>query len=882
MTVLGIILGIMLAISITLFVIKKRRDDALRAIEEQKEQERQAQLIEAKICDTVESLKPCYKQYIDHFYNVLLHSEHYFTASEKDKFINETKDHLTKLEFLHNNNALERLENADRLLDAIQGIDTIRKEHNEKFVNKEMLQQSEFFDNILDYPLDNQQRESIVKLEDNCLVISSAGSGKTSTMIGKLLYLVRQRKVDPSRILTITYTHKASDELTTRLKGTGLSCMTFHKLAMTIIAHIEGKKPSIAGNDLFIKVFYDQLSNSIFRNAILNYLTDYKSLVKEEHSYLNSVDYYRDRKKYGVIALYPDKDGKTIFTKSEEEKKICSYLTELGIAFKYEEPYEHEVYTEEYRQYRPDFTIYYTDKSGAKRKLYLEHYALDALGNVPKWFGNGRPDGWFEANQRYKEGVEWKANTHNTYHTQLIYTQSADFHRGNIRTHLRDLLTKAGVPIHEQTSDSLMNKIISRNKSLENALMQMTQSFINLVKANGKSVDEIRDVAQQHNSKRDIFVIDNIMKPLWDGYQQALAQNDEMDFTDAIIKATKYCNEHKWTKKYDYILIDEFQDISIDRYRFLQALRTDTPMTKLYCVGDDWQSIYRFSGSDLSLFSEFPKYFGFTELCKIETTYRFGDPLIKESSQFIQNNPLQHKKNVHPRTVNPPETKLSFVGYNDNTHLQSLLQRMIPNIPAGKSAYIISRYSFDVRALASPQIGMEYINDNVMLTIANRRIKFMTIHGSKGLEADYVFLINCNSGLYGFPSLISDDPVLDYVLSNPEHFEYAEERRVFYVGITRAKTHTVVLYCNNTPSPFVTEINHVTSQNPEQCPWCGTGHRIVKYQGLTKQKTPYTVWGCDNKEANCQYFEREFVNTPRFRDFTRPNYRQDRTRRKNF
>lgn len=323
MTVLGIILGIMLAISITLFVIKKRRDDALRAIEEQKEQKRQAQLIEAKICDTVESLKPCYKQYIDHFYNVLLHSEHYFTASEKDKFINETKDHLTKLEFLHNNNALERLENADRLLDAIQGIDTIRKEHNEKFVNKEMLQQSEFFDNILDYPLDNQQRESIVKLEDNCLVISSAGSGKTSTMIGKLLYLVRQRKVDPSRILTITYTHKASDELTTRLKGTGLSCMTFHKLAMTIIAHIEGKKPSIAGNDLFIKVFYDQLSNSIFRNAILNYLTDYKSLVKEEHSYLNSVDYYRDRKKYGVIALYPDKDGKTIFTKSEEEKRYA-------------------------------------------------------------------------------------------------------------------------------------------------------------------------------------------------------------------------------------------------------------------------------------------------------------------------------------------------------------------------------------------------------------------------------------------------------------------------------------------------------------------------------------------------------------------------------
>ena len=83
-------------------------------------------------------------------------------------------------------------------------------------------------------------------------------------------------------------------------------------------------------------------------------------------------------------------------------------------------------------------------------------------------------------------------------------------------------------------------------------------------------------------------------------------------------------------------------------------------------------------------------------------------------------------------------------------------------------------------------------NDNVSLTIGGRKIKFMTIHGSKGLEADYVFILNCNSGLYGFPSLVSDDPVLDYVLSDPEHYEYAEERRVFYVGITRAKVHTVV------------------------------------------------------------------------------------------
>jgi DNA helicase-4 len=226
----------------------------------------------------------------------------------------------------------------------------------------------------------------------------------------------------------------------------------------------------------------------------------------------------------------------------------------------------------------------------------------------------------------------------------------------------------------------------------------------------------------------------------------------------------------------------------------------------------------------------------------------------------VQNNPLQKKKNVRPRSVNPPETKISFMGYKDNKNLQNLMKRMVARVPADKTAYIISRYTYDINALCSPDFTMEYDqnHDSVAINIAGRKIKFMTIHGSKGLEADYVFLLNCNSGLYGFPSLVSDDPVLDYVLSDPEHYEYAEERRVFYVGITRAKVHTVVLYNEDTPSPFVSEMNANVRVNPNPCPWCGVGHRIVKYEGWTKQKTPYKVWGCDNREANCQYFEREF------------------------
>lgn len=840
---------------VSVLYVKMRR----RKITEQENTE-----LEEKITSIISQIEGDIKNHFSFFKEALLHTDHYFTKSECEKFEKGIKELFDSLEFLKRNEALQRLgEDAVLFYEQIKNLETIRRKHNKEFIAMELDEKKDFFDSILDYPLDNQQRDSIVKLEDNCLVISSAGSGKTSTMIGKLLYLVHQRKIQPSRILTITYTHKASDELTQRLQGTGLSCMTFHKLAMTIVGKVEGKMPSIADNGIYVEVFYDLLGKTEFRKAILNYLTDYKSLVKDEHEYNSSIEYYKDRKKYGVIALYADKDGRLISTKSEEEKKICSYLTELGVSFKYEEPYEFETFTEDYRQYKPDFTIYYKDSNEKEQKLYLEHFAINASGQVPRWFGNRGHGGWNEANQRYFEGIEWKQNLHREHNTKLIFTTSADFHNKTIRLRLRNLLSEAGVPIKELTSDELIEKIMSRNKTIENALMQMTQSFINLIKANDKSIDDIRAIAEAKHSVRDMFVIDNIMRPLWDNYQKELEERKEMDFTDVIVKATKYCNEGKWNQKYEFILIDEFQDISIDRYRFLLSLRTDLPKTKLYCVGDDWQSIYRFTGSDMSLFSSFPKYFGYTEECKIETTYRFGNPLIERSSQFVQQNPIQKIKNVHPRVVNPPETKLSFMSYKSNQDLQTLMEKMIARVPTDKTVYIISRYSHDVRSLASTGICMKYDqnSDNVTLTISGRKVKFMTIHGAKGLEADYVFLLNCNSGLYGFPSLVSDDPILDYVLSEQEHYEYAEERRVFYVGITRAKVHTVVLYNEDTPSPFVTEMNSSVTVNPNPCPWCGVGHRILRYEGLTKQKTPYKVWGCDNKEANCQYFEREFLNS---------------------
>ena len=247
---------------------------------------------------------------------------------------------------------------------------------------------------------------------------------------------------------------------------------------------------------------------------------------------------------------------------------------------------------------------------------------------------------------------------------------------------------------------------------------------------------------------------------------------------------------------------------SIDRYNFLKALREGNPPAKLYCVGDDWQSIYRFSGSDMALFSQFSEYFGATEINKIETTYRFGEPLVSLSSNFIQRNKAQIQKNIHSSN-SKMKTELEFYSYERRDYC-NMVGQLVASIPSDKSIFLLGRYSFDDYYLSFMYKSIKEGN-RFYYIIKGRKIEFLTVHKSKGLEADYVILLQCNKDTYGFPSLVYDDPVLNYVLTKCDQFPYGEERRLFYVAITRARTKTFVLYDKRFPSVFVNEF--VSSEN---------------------------------------------------------------------
>ncbi|CDE87444.1 putative phage tail component domain protein [Prevotella sp. CAG:891] len=697
-------------------------------------------------------------------------------------------------------------ETISNFIDNYEAINKLVKQHNEEVITLLLDKHKDFFDHCLKYPLDKQQRRSIISEEANCLVVSSAGSGKTSSIFGKVKYLTEIKGVAPHRILLISYTNKAAAELTERMATDGLKGYTFHKLAIDIIGKVTGTKPSICENtdSLFVNIYHTLLENEDFKNSIIEYFIDHQAYEADWEKRKNQRRaYLSEQKSVQFKAIFPDMDGRSIYVKSEQEQKICFVLSSLGVNFRYEEAYEHQLADDRHSQYRPDFSIYY-QQGGKTKRIYLEHFGVDEHGLVPSWFAKDKGISYEEANQKYNDSITWKKAAHEKFGTQLIVTSSADFHYSDIREKLRKQLTEAGVPIHEKTDNELYDLVLPKGSKQEKAFIRLVVTFITLIKSSCKSVEEALNQAKIANDERSFFIINNIFLPVYERYNKELNDRNQIDFTDAILQATELCRASH-PVEYDYIIVDEFQDISVDRYNFLKVLREGNPPAKLYCVGDDWQSIYRFSGSDMALFNQFPKYFGATEINKIETTYRFGEPLVSLSSRFIQRNKSQIQKSIH--SGNPEmKTDLEFYAYDRQDYCQTI-EQLLSAIPANKSIFLLGRYSFDDYYLSFRYKSIKEGN-RFFYVIGKRKIEFLTVHKSKGLEADYVILLQCNKDTYGFPSLVSNDPVLNYVLTQSDQYSFGEERRLFYVAITRAKVKTLVLYDKRFPSVFVDEFLH--------------------------------------------------------------------------
>lgn len=783
---------------------------------------------------------------------------------------------ITRYQLLELGLELPILNVLQRFLDYFRNGETMRADFNRNFVGRELRERTKFFDECVEgKSLDLQQRTAIVTDEDNNLVIAGAGTGKTTTILGKVNYVLDRYSVDPGEILLISFTRKSAEDLKRRMKAETIEVKTFHKFGKDVIQAVEGRPPSIFEEEQFqpliTRLFREFLRDPEYLAQVTEYFTEFLKRPRSPFEFQNQGDYIQYLKDQN-FRTYKQKlvevRGRTTYrmevVKSIEECKIANFLFFNSIDYEYEFPYEYDDSASAYRAYKPDFTI---RQNG--RNVYLEHLALDRQGNVPTFFAKEGETYW-HAKTRYTEKIQWARAEHAKHGTRLVETYSYEMSEGILFENLAARLREAGIVVHPKSPEEIWRIITEAAKEEVDSFLALLQTFITLMKSNNYSV---ADVVQRNSHTQDGFerqrntLFVQIVAPLFEQYENYLQERKEIDFSDMINRAAQFIREGRFTQRYRYVIIDEFQDISIGRYQLVKAIKARNPACKLFCVGDDWQSIYRFTGSDIALFREFDRFFGFTVRSKIETTYRFHEPLIQLSSDFILKNPNQERKALKG-TPTPAWTEYKIIyseNQDDTLAVKQVFDEILTTMPDAerKTILVLGRYTFDIDRIKN-QAGVFEVNRRSEAicywgrTQSGARktleAQYLTVHRAKGLEGDVVIVLNCNAGKHGFPSQLSDDAVLNLLLSKADQFENGEERRLFYVAMTRAKEKLYLIADSTYKSKFITELEtEVGNLHVRKCPRCRTAD-LVRKSG-TKNGRPWAFWGCSNYLFGCDYIE---------------------------
>ena len=719
--------------------------------------------------------------------------------------------------------------------------------YNQNYVRTQKEKLDQYFDDVEGKKLDDQQRTAVITDEYSNLIIAGAGSGKTLTILAKVKYLIEQKNVRPENILLLSFTKKTVDELNERLRNIGLDAraITFHKLGYDTIKKDLETVPALTNENTLRNVVNEYLEKEIFNNAqaleaYIVYVACYMNIPKEHESY-NSLGEKLDAEKGIDFQTLKSKcepelnkvSKATLDTiqgervKSVEELTIANFLYLNGIEYEYEKAYPYGD-----TMYRPDFYLKDYD-------IYLEHFGVDEM-NGAKWLTPLNE-------QKYVEEMALKRNVHKVHNTKLLETYSY-YNRDHILLDkLSEILENENVIFKPRDTKSIYTKVMGNDKSFGKEITSLIITFVNLSKSRQLDYNSIVALFSDKNKTENGFMLKRhevflkFALPILKNYNNKLKEKNEIDFNDMINRASDIVKEYKSEYTYQHIIIDEYQDISYSRFNLINQIR-ELSGARLICVGDDWQSIYRFAGSDISLFSNFEKYVGKCERLFIEQTYRNSQSLIDITSKYIQKNAKQISKKPKS-TKEPLEYPIKFVYYSqdnaEDVFIKSIQALIDKN--GNKPILVLGRHSFDINEFIklTPNSRVKYYERNDKLEIRGFEdvdLKYITVHKSKGLEADNVIVLNLRNHLLGFPNKMTGDPMLSLLLSDDEEYRFAEERRLFYVALTRTKNEVVLLIPTDI-SLFVEELaadndDLLTADNEKlrktTCPYCQTGHLVIR------------------------------------------------------
>ena len=705
---------------------------------------------------------------------------------------------------------------------------------NSTHVERELVACKDLLDRVESKPLTPEQARAVVCFDNRVQVVASAGSGKTSTMVAKAAYAIHRGFVDPKRIVLLAFNKQAAEELKERatkafkrlgLEDVTVEASTFHALGLRLIGKATGEKPDIPD-------WATDASGGVRKlTEIVDRLKDRSPTFRRQWDLFRFV-FGRNLSSFGAQepADVWDAQGKgaLVTTRGErvrslEEVMIANLLFLNGVNYRYEASYSHRTANEDHRQYKPDF--YYPDID-----LYHEHFALDADGVPPKHF------------EGYLEGVIWKRQLHAEKGTELFETTSHNLRNGDDLNRLERELTNRGLVLDPNPDREIPKE--GQKPMDSNDLIGLVRTFMSHAKSNGLRVPDLQkrlDTMPPDTFKLRHQLFLDIAAPVMSAWDEALAAEGGIDFEDMLNVAAGHLESNRVESPYDLVMADEFQDASRARARLCRAL-VEAPGRFFFAVGDDWQSINRFAGADVSVMTGFREWFGHGQVLKLEQTFRCPQTLCDVSSTFVSKNPGQISKRVHSATPAQGPALQAFQVDNKGKLADAIDQFVMRlaegardgTIPSGSngkvSVYVLGRYNSDRQYLPmKPGRFNRWVE-----------VSFLTIHRSKGSEADYVILPEMISAhrQRSFPNTRTDDPVLALAMPEGDTFPLGEERRLFYVALTRARRTVAMFTVRGQCSTFLRELEEDgavvltdtegKAVQEEACPACKQGVLVLR------------------------------------------------------
>ncbi len=720
----------------------------------------------------------------------------------------------------------------------------LKRYDNEEFI-QQRIQKYDYLFQKSSFPLDNSQKRAIVTDDTHNLVVAGAGSGKTEVLITRTAYLTERApdKVDAKKILILAYQNKAAEEVKNRLKDRfsieEAEVRTFHSLGKKILeegSKISGKetpKLKFSGSN-FNKEFSNYIdhlfnlrkTNGDFQKKIVDYMRLYhdNEVIKSQEDFQKKEEFY----KYMANLTYTALDGTEV--KSEAERAILNFfishnLNGERVKIRYEDPARWMMYTDSNgnkKSPKPDF--FFPDYD-----IYLEHWAIDKNGGVPDWF-EGK-----NASEEYKLGMKRKKEKfaqQDKY--SLVEIASYEFKGEKFEEILIERMTKALKIKYPNKDfkftpipyDQLISRVNYGCKESVRGLSFNISRFITIAKTYNLPPESVKQRlrSERWSAKQEAFA--GIALDIYELYENELRAENKIDFADMINLAVKELKENQelYRNSFAQILIDEYQDISAQRYELIRELMKKNGGCKLFCVGDDWQSIMGFSGSDLDFFVNFPEYFDHPARTDLSVNYRSCKSIVDTGAEVIKHNRGSHiEKNTFARNTTENPIKIYVSKYNrrsTNLYYSQIASHCVYSIKhylddgyEPKDILLLSRIG---KNLKMKNMLMEYAKTQAVPISFDgsknpNKIPFMTVHKSKGLQAKAVFLLDVVEDLYGFPCEIENPDIFEPAILSRKRDRYEEERRLFYVAVTRAMNDLIIYTRKDSVSKFIHEIeNKVT------------------------------------------------------------------------